>query len=111
MEMNPYQSPREQTQRRTTKSRTVARWRITAYVAGLVLSLCGSVYAILMFGTLGWLSAAAPSPDRLETIRWWASVWLVALLFLTAMFVLLLIGLWREFKSSSNVGCDASSDI
>jgi hypothetical protein len=71
MEMNPYQSPREHvpSSERMTASPTVPRWKITAYALGLILCMGSVVYAILMIGTLGWMSAAAPSAERLETIQ------------------------------------------
>jgi hypothetical protein len=100
MEANPYQSPLELNERTEAKSSAprFARLRVVMYCVGIVACLVFIVNAMLIIGTLAWLSATPASPGRLAQIQWWFKVWGWILLSLLAAVSLLSFGLWREFQ-------------
>jgi hypothetical protein len=71
--------------------------RFALLIVGLLLCLAALIYAVLMCGTLAWISATPVSPGELEQVRWWFNVWTCAALLLVGAIVLLSVTLWRAF--------------
>jgi hypothetical protein len=72
------------------------------YVAGMAACSAVMVYAVCIYATLAWLSAAAPSPETLARIQREAWFWIATFVGALTLGVSLFVGLCRSGRDRTD---------